>query len=250
MLNSLTGEGFIEASLACLARGGRFVELARRDILSEGEMAALRPDVAYSILDLYTLKQQDPAGPGAALEEVLARIATGELAPLRHTTWPLAETSAAMDYMRAARHIGKIVLTTPPIAEGRLRRDGTYLVTGGLGGIGLALAAWLAERGAGSVVLNSRRGAERGGGAGDRGAARPRVQDRGGDCGRHGHGRARCHAGADRRGAAAARRRHPQRRRAVGRRLGEPELGELRDGCCGRRCWEPGIFTVRRRTAI
>ncbi len=157
VLNSLTGEGFIEASLACLAEGGRFVELARRDILSEDEMAALRPDVAYAILDLYTLKQKHPAGPGAALNGVLARIATGELEPLRHIRWPLVETSAAMDYMRAARHIGKIVLTTPPVTGGRLRRDGTYLVTGGLGGIGLALAEWLAERGAGTVVLNSRR---------------------------------------------------------------------------------------------
>ncbi len=157
VLNSLTGEGFIEASLACLAQGGRFVELARRDILSEDEMAALRPDVAYSILDLYTLKQQDPARPGAALKEVLARIATGELAALRHTRWPLAETSAAMGYMRAARHIGKIVLTTSPLGAGRLRQDRTYLVTGGLGGIGCALAEWLAERGAGTVVLNGRR---------------------------------------------------------------------------------------------
>ncbi len=157
VLNSLTGEGFIEASLACLAQGGRFVELARRDILSEDEMAALRPDVTYAILDLYTLKQHDPAAPGAALRDVLARIATGQLEPLRHTIWPFAETSAAMGYMRAARHIGKIVLTTPPLTGGRLRRDGTYLVTGGLGGIGLALAEWLAERGAGSVVLNGRR---------------------------------------------------------------------------------------------
>ena len=157
VLNSLTGEGFIEASLSCLARGGRFVELARRDILSEDEMAALRPDVAYSILDLYVLKQEDPERPGAALKEVLARIATGELAPLIHTRWPLAETSTAMGFMRAARHIGKIVLTTPPLGTERLRRDGTYLVTGGLGGIGCALAEWLAEHGAGAVVLNGRR---------------------------------------------------------------------------------------------
>ncbi len=157
VLNSLTGEGFIEASLACLARGGRFVELARRDILSEEEMAALRPDVAYSILDLYTLKLEDPARPGAALREVLARVASGELAPLMHTRWPLAETSAAMGFMRAARHIGKIVLTAPALRAGRLRQDGTYLVTGGLGGIGCALAEWLAERGAGTVVLNGRR---------------------------------------------------------------------------------------------
>ena len=157
VLNSLTGEGFIEASLACLAQGGRFVELARRDILSEDEMAASRPDVAYSILDLYTMKEQDPARPGAALREVLARVATGELAPLRHTRWPLAETSAAMGFMRGARHIGKIVLTTPPLRTGRLQQDGTYLITGGMGGIGCVLAEWLAERGAGSVVVNGRR---------------------------------------------------------------------------------------------
>ena len=157
VLNSLTGEGFIDASLSCLARDGRFVELARRDILSEEEMAAVRPDVGYSILDLYNLKQHDPARPGAALKQVLARIATGELAPLMHTKWPLAETSAAMNFMRSARHIGKIVLTNPPLRAGRLRQDGTYLVTGGMGGIGTALAEWLAERGAGTVVLNGRR---------------------------------------------------------------------------------------------
>ena len=157
VLNSLTGEGFIDASLACLAQGGRFVELARRDILTEEEMAEVRPDVAYSILDLYNLKVHDPARPGAALKQVLARIATGELAPLRHARWPFAETSAAMGFMRAARHIGKIVLTAPALRKGRLRQDGTYLVTGGMGGIGCALAEWLAERGAGTVVLNGRR---------------------------------------------------------------------------------------------
>ena len=157
VLNSLTGEGFIEASLSCLARDGRFVELARRDILSEDEMAALRPDVAYAILDLYALKERNPEEPGAALRELLARFGTGELIPPIHTRWPLAETSAAMEYMRAARHKGKIVLTMPPLGAGGLRQDRTYLVTGGLGGIGCALAEWLAERGAGAVVLNGRR---------------------------------------------------------------------------------------------
>ena len=157
VLNSLTGEGFIESSLSCLAQGGRFVELARRDILSPDEMNDLRPDVSYSILDLYSLKLENPAQPGQALRQVLARIATGELAPPRHTRWPIAETSAAMAFMRAARHIGKIVLTMDPLATGQLRMDGTYLVTGGLGGIGCVLAGWLAERGAGLVVLNGRR---------------------------------------------------------------------------------------------
>ncbi len=37
-----------------------------------------------------------------------------------------------------------------------VRTDGSYIVTGGLGGIGLKVAAWLVDRGAGRVVLNGR----------------------------------------------------------------------------------------------
>ena len=157
VLNSLTGEGFIEASLSCLAQGGRFVELARRDILSEEEMAAVRPDVAYSILELDVLKKTDPAWVGRVLRDVMERLSAGELKPLVHSRWPLAEAGAALRFMRSARHLGKIVVTTPPLVRGRLRQDRTYLVTGGLGGIGCAVAGWLADRGAGTIVLNGRR---------------------------------------------------------------------------------------------
>jgi acyl transferase domain-containing protein len=44
--------------------------------------------------------------------------------------------------------------TQPPL----LRKDATYLVTGGLGGIGLRLARWLAENGARHLALVSRHG--------------------------------------------------------------------------------------------
>ena len=62
VLNSLTGPGFIEASLECLASAGRFVELGARDIWSEAAMSGARPDVDYSILRLDVLKETDPAG--------------------------------------------------------------------------------------------------------------------------------------------------------------------------------------------
>lgn len=39
-----------------------------------------------------------------------------------------------------------------------IQADATYLVTGGLGGLGLAVARWLVDRGARSLVLTSRRG--------------------------------------------------------------------------------------------
>ena len=157
VLNSLTGEGFIDASLSCLRREGRFVEMARRDILSEEEMAAARPDVDYFILELDVLKKTDPARVGRVLRDVVARLASGELKPIIHSRWPLAEAGEALTFMRSARHLGKIVVTTPPLVTGRLRRDRTYLVTGGLGGIGCAVAGWLAEHGAGAIVLNGRR---------------------------------------------------------------------------------------------
>lgn len=38
-----------------------------------------------------------------------------------------------------------------------MREDRTYLVTGGLGGIGCEVADWLGEKGAGTIVLNGRR---------------------------------------------------------------------------------------------
>ena len=157
VLNSLTGEGFIDTSLSCLRQGGRFVEMARRDILSEDEMAALRPDVPYHILELDVLKKTEPARVGKVLRGVIERLSSGELKPIIHSRWPLAEAGAALSFMRSARHVGKVVVTTPPLVKGRLRQDRTYLVTGGLGGIGCAVAGWLADHGAGAIVLNGRR---------------------------------------------------------------------------------------------
>ena len=157
VLNSLTSEGFIDASLSCLKQGGRFVELARRDILSEEEMAALRPDVGYDILELDVLKKTEPAWVGRVLSDITRRLGSGELKPIVHSRWPLCEAGPALRFMRSARHLGKIVVTASPLAQGRLRPDRAYLVTGGLGGIGCAVAVWLADHGAGTIVLNGRR---------------------------------------------------------------------------------------------
>ena len=57
--------------------------------------------------------------------------------------------------MQQARHIGKIVLQMPnPLQP---RGDRSYLITGGLGALGLHTAAHLAQLGAGDIVLTSRR---------------------------------------------------------------------------------------------
>jgi short-subunit dehydrogenase/acyl carrier protein len=57
--------------------------------------------------------------------------------------------------MQQARHIGKIVLQTPKPLQPQ--GDRSYLITGGLGAIGLHTASHLAQLGAGDIVLTSRR---------------------------------------------------------------------------------------------
>ncbi|MDE3261019.1 MAG: SDR family NAD(P)-dependent oxidoreductase, partial [Acidobacteriota bacterium] len=56
---------------------------------------------------------------------------------------------------RIARREGDSADSGPD--ELRLRADRSYLITGGLGGLGLEVARWLAEAGAGAIVLNGRR---------------------------------------------------------------------------------------------
>ena len=157
VLNSLTGTGFIEAGLSCLAEGGTFVELGKRGIWSAEEMAAARPDVAYRPLAVDRLLEEDPSRLGGVLGEVVERVGRGELTPLPHRRWPLAELGSALTEMREARHVGKLVLAPSPLAGGRLRGDRSYLVTGGLGGVGLRVGEWLLDHGAGGLVLNGRR---------------------------------------------------------------------------------------------
>ena len=131
VLNSLTGPGFIEASLACLETGGRFIELGKRDVWSEEAMAAARPDIVYQIMELDRITALEPQRVGTALRSVVERIESGVLVPLDYSAWPLGRAGAAMEHMRAGRHLGKIVLAGPPLGSGRLREHGTYLVTGG-----------------------------------------------------------------------------------------------------------------------
>ncbi|WP_327709283.1 type I polyketide synthase [Streptomyces sp. NBC_00464] len=48
--------------------------------------------------------------------------------------------------------------TAPDTGPAPLRPDASYLITGGLGGLGLTLAGWLADRGARHIVLTGRSG--------------------------------------------------------------------------------------------
>ena len=155
VLNSLTNEGFLEATVRATAQNGRFAEIAKRDIWTPEQMAAARPDIAYEIVALDVTTLQNPEHIKRLLTEVSDGMARGEWTPLPAEIYPLTEARAAFRRMQQARHIGKIVLQIPnPLQP---HADRSYLITGGLGAIGLHTAAYLAQLGAGDIVLTSRR---------------------------------------------------------------------------------------------
>src|SRR5260221_12424547 len=61
--------------------------------------------------------------------------------------------------MQEAKHLGKIVLRVPSPVGG-FPGTGSFLVTGGLTGLGLAVARWLVQRGVRHLALMGRRPAD------------------------------------------------------------------------------------------
>jgi acyl transferase domain-containing protein/acyl carrier protein len=155
VLNSLAGE-FIDKSVASLAPGGRFVEIGKSGIWTTEQVAAVRPDVKYFTLYLGDV---EPAIIQEMLTAILADVVAGHLQPLPRRVYPLDQAEQAFRFMAQAKHVGKIVLSFGRGFDTRIRAGATYLVTGGLSGLGLATAQWLAERGATRLALVGRSGA-------------------------------------------------------------------------------------------
>jgi short-subunit dehydrogenase/acyl carrier protein len=156
VLNSLTNEGFIEATVRATAQAGRFAEIAKRDIWTPEQMAAVRPDIDYGVIALDVTMMTDPDHIQKLMVEVSEGLAKGEWTPVPAEVYPLTEAKTAFRRMQQARHIGKIVVQMPKPLQPRA--DRSYLVTGGLGALGLHTAAYLAQLGAGDIVLTSRSG--------------------------------------------------------------------------------------------
>jgi acyl transferase domain-containing protein len=158
VLNSLAGE-FVPRSLDLLRAGGRFLELGKRDHLTGGQRSALAGRIDYHVIDWGETAREDPALIRRIFDGVLDALGAGSLPPLPLRTFPMEDAKAAFRYMSQARHIGKVIVTHPGdvTVQPPIRGDGAYLITGGLSGLGLLTARWLAERGAGSLVLIGRR---------------------------------------------------------------------------------------------
>ena len=158
VINSLAGE-FIEAGLRITKPGGAFVEIGKQGLWTDEQVQKFAPGVRYRVEDLGADIVRAPERVHVNFVKMMELAASSEIDPLPLRVFPLSGAKEAFRHMANARHIGKVVLMPDrwaPPAE--VRADGTYLVTGGLGGIGLLVVRWLIEHGAGHVVIASRRG--------------------------------------------------------------------------------------------
>ncbi|MGO9151586.1 sulfolipid-1 biosynthesis phthioceranic/hydroxyphthioceranic acid synthase [Mycobacterium sp.] len=167
VLNSVTG-GAQRAGLELLSVGGRFVEIGKRDVYANNrlELFPFRRNLTFHYVDLALMATSHPQRVGVLLGKVYQLVADGELPLPQSSRYPLADAAEAIRLMGAAAHTGKLVLdiphtgrsqvVVPPEQAPAFRRDGSYIITGGLGGLGLFLAEKMASAGCGRIVLNSR----------------------------------------------------------------------------------------------
>jgi polyketide synthase 5 len=167
VLNSVTGASQ-RAGIELLALSGRFIEIGKRDIYGDTRLGLFpfRRNLSFLAVDLGLLGYSHPERLREILDTVYKVTADGTL-PLPETThYPLADAANAIRTMSGAQHTGKLVLDIPHAGRSSVvlppeqvqvfRGDGSYIVTGGLGGLGLFLAEKMASGGAGRIVLSSR----------------------------------------------------------------------------------------------
>ncbi|RYC59114.1 hypothetical protein CHU98_g7116 [Xylaria longipes] len=174
-LNSLSGE-LLHATWRCVARWGTMVEIGKRDLLGRGklDMDVFLDNRSYCCVDMDQMAQEKPGEINRLLHDMMNYFRQGQLRPIR-----LARVSGASGTeiretfleMQQGKHIGKMVVElrdhTGQLRFGAIdcakgadtvKLDGSasYLLVGGLGGLGRSISIWMAQKGARNLTFLSR----------------------------------------------------------------------------------------------
>ncbi|PWY82065.1 putative polyketide synthase [Aspergillus heteromorphus CBS 117.55] len=171
ILNTLRGPA-LQSSWSCIAPYGRLIDL------SQGPANLTLPANSHSLkhatittLDITHWLQHRPTLAQQDLQTLLTLFTTHNLRPtVPQTTHPMTPTAteALFRAIHTRAHIGKSILTLPrtltiPVTlttrpTYTFPSNATYLIAGGLGGLGRVAARWLVSRGARHLILLSRFG--------------------------------------------------------------------------------------------
>lgn len=171
VLNSLSGEA-LRQSFYCIAPFGTFVEIGIKDILGNTglDMRPFLQDATFVFLNLNHVTTKAPKVMAEIMEgafDLLRRGITKAVYPL--TIYPVSEVENAFRLMQTGKHRGKIAISfgesdvVPVLHKSssvlKLDENSTYVLVGGLGGLGRSLSNLLVENGARNLCFVSRSGA-------------------------------------------------------------------------------------------
>ena len=180
------------ANLSVLAPYGRYVDLAKRVAGAASPLAgAVGDNTAYFTLDVTDMILRRPDIAARTLGTVLPLVDAGLLTALPHEVYRTDRAVEAFEQMSRAQHVGKVVFSFSgteagafePAADGGADRAadsaghrgatraaravsppgsfrptpaGTYLISGGLGDLGLSVGRWLVRNGVRHLLLLGR----------------------------------------------------------------------------------------------
>jgi NADPH:quinone reductase-like Zn-dependent oxidoreductase len=167
VLNSLSGEA-LKKSVGVLAPFGRFLEIGKRDIYGNSKLDLLPfgQNLSFFAIDLDRLNGSHPETSGRIFRKLMRLFYDRKLKPLPRKVYSFGRVEEAFRYMQQGKHIGKVILSLQPDEPVRtllpafaLDPAPIYLLIGGLGGFGTAVAKWMAQHGAVKLAFLSRSGA-------------------------------------------------------------------------------------------
>ena len=167
VLNSLSGE-LLHTSWNCVAPYGAMVEIGKRDMIGRGQLALApfednRTFIGGEVARLLVTHKQVIARLLGLMLEQYERGYFKPITPI--TTFEAEQIQEAFRFMQKGSHTGKIVIrltedalipSTPTVPSPYFRDDVSYLLAGGLGGLGKAIATWMASYGAKHLIFLSR----------------------------------------------------------------------------------------------
>ncbi|OHF03980.1 polyketide synthase [Colletotrichum orchidophilum] len=169
VLNSLSRE-LLHASWECVAPHGTFIELGKRDTLAGGKltMAPFDGNRSFIGVEMANLAAENPTIISRLLQQCVDLYEKGLIQPVEPAkTFACPAIEDAFRYLLKGTHIGKVVIQmaerneealcvtpTPPIPK--FHDQATYVLVGGMGGLGSTIARWMVSHGAKSLLFISR----------------------------------------------------------------------------------------------
>ncbi|CAF4234209.1 unnamed protein product, partial [Adineta steineri] len=182
IINSLSGP-LLKHSIKLLAYHGHFIEWGKRDVFDGTALSMfdLRSDCSIHVIDLISLSDQQQDISNDMFEEMIHLFIQQKFKPIEPTViYEPSQVVEAFVRCNSGQAMGKSVVrltnsNEPLYVNGKpstghistdnhamfpleVRQQGTILISGGFGGLGLTMSRWMIEkRGVKHVTLMSRR---------------------------------------------------------------------------------------------